>query len=266
MAREVFGDRDPVGAVIPVERAPRRDGSIPEPKQVVGVIDQFRRGGELAAAEPFLFYRAQSPTVARSATVPPADALVLRVAPGTPAAFEEALLARLRAELPDWSFEAQTLEQRRAARVAVFRIALLVFGTIAAFLLLMVALGLTGVVWQGVTERIREFGLRRAKGAAAADIRRQVLAELAVLTSMAVALGLLIVLQVAALPLPADVVSRLLSRPVHAGESLRVFWSGALAAGVAASVVLIYAITLLCAWYPSRLATRIQPAEALHYE
>ena len=29
----------------------------------------------------------------------------------------------------------------------------------------MVALGLTGVVWQSVTQRIREFGLRRAKGA-----------------------------------------------------------------------------------------------------
>jgi putative ABC transport system permease protein len=32
------------------------------------------------------------------------------------------------------------------------------------------------------------------------------------------------------------------------------------------SVVAIYLLTLACGWYPSRLATRIQPAEALHYE
>jgi putative ABC transport system permease protein len=35
---------------------------------------------------------------------------------------------------------------------------------------------------------------------------------------------------------------------------------------VAAAAAVIYLLTLLCAWYPSRLATRIQPADALHYE
>ena len=28
----------------------------------------------------------------------------------------------------------------------------------------------------------------------------------------------------------------------------------------------IYLLTLLCGWYPSRLATRVEPAEALRYE
>jgi putative ABC transport system permease protein len=35
---------------------------------------------------------------------------------------------------------------------------------------------------------------------------------------------------------------------------------------IAVSVAVIYLLTLVCAWYPSRLATRIQPADALHYE
>jgi putative ABC transport system permease protein len=35
---------------------------------------------------------------------------------------------------------------------------------------------------------------------------------------------------------------------------------------IAISVAAIYLVTLACGWYPSRLATRIQPAEALHYE
>jgi ABC-type antimicrobial peptide transport system permease subunit len=36
--------------------------------------------------------------------------------------------------------------------------------------------------------------------------------------------------------------------------------------GVAVSVATIYVVMLLCGWYPSRLATRVPPAEALHYE
>ena len=35
---------------------------------------------------------------------------------------------------------------------------------------------------------------------------------------------------------------------------------------IAISVAAIYLLTLACGWYPSRLATKIQPAEALHYE
>ena len=49
--------------------------------------------------------------------------------------------------------------------------------TIAGFLMLMVALGLIGVLWQNVTRRTREIGLRRAAGASHGDIRRQVIME-----------------------------------------------------------------------------------------
>jgi len=33
-----------------------------------------------------------------------------------------------------------------------------------------------------------------------------------------------------------------------------------------ASLAVIYALTLLCGLYPSRLATRVQPVEALRWE
>jgi ABC-type antimicrobial peptide transport system permease subunit len=35
---------------------------------------------------------------------------------------------------------------------------------------------------------------------------------------------------------------------------------------IALSVILIYALTFICGLYPGWLATRIRPAEALHYE
>ena len=68
----------------------------------------------------------------------------------------------------------------------------------------MVALGLTGVVWQSVTQRIREFGLRRAKGATIANVRRQVLVEMVIMTSIALLAGVVLVAQLPLLPLPPD--------------------------------------------------------------
>jgi putative ABC transport system permease protein len=115
----------------------------------------------------------------------------------------------------------------------------------------MVTLGLTGVVWQNVTQRIREIGLRRAKGARIENIHRQILGELVVMSSLALLVGVLLVAQVPLLPLPAD----LTWIPVS------VF-----VLSILLSVVAIYVLTLLCGWYPARLATKIQPAEALHYE
>ena len=66
---------------------------------------------------------------------------------------------------------------------------LLAAGVIAGFLILMVGMGLTGVLWQTVTQRTREVGLRRAKGATIGDIRAQILGELVVMTSIAVLAG-----------------------------------------------------------------------------
>jgi putative ABC transport system permease protein len=101
-----------------------------------------------------------------------------------------------------------------------------------------------------VTERTREFGLRRAKGAAAVNVQRQVLIELTLIASLAVVPGVLLTAQIPALPTPRDWVI-----PDH------IFLLS-----VAISAAVIYLVVLVCGWYPSRMATRIQPAEALHYE
>jgi putative ABC transport system permease protein len=110
-------------------------------------------------------------------------------------------------------------------------------------------MGLTGVLWQTVTQRTREIGLRRAKGATIPDIRHQVLGEVLVLTSLAVAAGSLVVAQVPLLDLMGTAIGA------------RVY-----AAGLGLSVICIYLLGIACAWAPSRLATSVPPAEALRYE
>jgi putative ABC transport system permease protein len=120
---------------------------------------------------------------------------------------------------------------------------------IAAFMLVMVAFGLFGVLWQNTTRRIPEIGLRRAIGARAADIYGQIVAEQLLLSSVAMAAGLALLVQ---LPLTGAL-----------GETLnwRVF-----AGAIVLSMGVIYLISLLCSLYPGWRASRLAPSEALHYE
>jgi putative ABC transport system permease protein len=250
LAREMFGDpASAVGRTLPEKHDPthRRASDPPErPKQVIGVFEEFRQHGEYAVPWPVMFDRMK--TDGDEGSVP--DRLLIRVRPGTTATFEPVLVRRLLREAPDWSFEVATLDAMREHRLSEFTVPLSLLAVVAGFLLLMVALGLTGVVWQSVTQRLREFGLRRAAGASGVSVRRQVLVEMAVMTSFALLAGVLLLAQVPFLPLPRDII----------------ILPGVFVGAVALSVGAIYCLTLACGWYPSRLATRIPPAEALRYE
>jgi putative ABC transport system permease protein len=253
MAREIFGNGDAVGKIIPEERDPADPppdpNEKPEVRRVIGVFEDFRKDGELSTPESFMFERVRLDDGVAKADLP--GRLLVRLAPGTPASFEETVVKRLMAEAPDWSFEVQRTDVMRESMLRQYTMPLVVVGTVAGFLLLMVALGLTGVVWQSVTQRIREFGLRRAKGATIVNVRRQVLVEMVIMTSLALLVGVILLAQLPLLPLPGE---------------LDVIPAGVFVGSMAISVAAIYGLTLLCGWYPSRLATKVQPAEALHYE
>jgi putative ABC transport system permease protein len=239
LARAVYGTADPVGKTL-------FDPSPEEPQfRVVGVVSDFRKGGELLPNDNFLFRLASLDHPKGGGLL---RNLLVRVRPGTPAAFEEALVKRMQGVAPDWSFEVRPLPQVRATTFRFFLTPLIAAGTIAFFLLLMVGLGLIGVLWQNLLQRTREIGLRRAAGASRASVHRQVLLEQIVLTSLGVLVGTLLVIQVPVLHLIGVL-------------SNRVFTAGLLIA-----VAAMYLLSVICALYPSSLAARVQPAEALRYE
>jgi len=253
-ARDVFGDRDPIGQDVRPDPDPEEDrrraarGDEPEPPmRVIGVVREFRQHGEYANPEHYIFKR----TTFAPDEVQMLRLLLIKLRPGTAPDFEETLATRLRDVARDWSFAIRPMALAREDKLQQYTIPLTIGGIVAGFLLLMVGLGLTGVVWQNVTQRIREIGLRRAKGARVEDIHRQILGELVVMTSLTLLVGVLLVAQLPLLSLPALV---------------GVITPGVLVASVVISVVAIYLLTVACGWYPARLATRIQPAEALHYE
>jgi len=240
MARCLFGSEDPIGKTLSSDVL---DVQKPQ-KRVIGVVTAFRKSGEYSGPGNFAFFRAN---LDDPDTRPPANILI-RLRPGTGREFEERLMAKLQGTVREWSFTVQPLVEMREFFLRAFLAPAIAAGLVAAFLMIMVGLGLTGVLWQNVTQRTKEIGVRRAKGATERDILVQIMGELCVITSLGVALGALIAVQVPLLGLLTSV-----SGKVY-GMSFAI------------SLVALYALTLLCGLYPSHLASRIQPAEALRYE
>ena len=236
-ARSVFLTDEAVGKKFPQEKGE------PE-KRVVGIVREFRKAGELSALGNFTFSRLTSTAADGSGP----RFLLLKVGPGSGVDVEQRILDRVRAVAPTWSFQMKSLAEMRALRFREILVPLLVGAIIGVFLLLMVGMGLVGVLWQNVTTRTREFGVRRAAGASAAAVRRQIQLEIFVSTSVGLFAASLLVAQV---PLLGFL-------PPHFARVTLIAFTG--------SAALMYLLTFLCAYYPSWMATVVQPAEALHSE
>jgi putative ABC transport system permease protein len=239
MRSELFGDGPALGQVLNPEHRPEEKDY--REQRVVGVVTAYREDGEFDGQRDYAIYRSDG-------HVRPPRNILVKVQPGTTAEFQEQLTRRLQAVAPEWSFEVTPLDDMRSSFNRFAFMPLIAVGLVAAFLMLMVALGLLGVLWQNVTQRTREIGLRRAKGAPRDRVRAQILGEIAVMTSLAVAVGVLVAVQ-----FPLLDVIYFVQPHVYA-------------ISLAISVVAIYLLTLACGWYPSRMATRIEPADALRYE
>lgn len=245
----VVMDRRLAAAMFPGKEAldqqfTHKEGKTMRTLKVVGIIDGFRNQGPLVAAKKFVITRF-APLTDNSRV----NVILVRVAPGTPRAFEAKLNRQLKLIRNDWSYEIAPLSAMRASLLKEHLVPLAIVGVIAAFMLAMVAFGLFGVLWQNTTRRIPEIGLRRAVGACAGDIYRQIVAEQLLISSFAMALGLVLLVQ---LPVTGAL-----------GEGLN--WLVFLgAAGL--SMAVIYLLSLLCSLYPGWRASRLSPTEALHYE
>jgi putative ABC transport system permease protein len=237
LAADMYPGEDPLG-----RKFDERDTA---ELRVVGVIAPFRKDGEITRRDTNMVFTRVS--VNKPDVRVPYN-LVVRLRPGTPAGFEEALSRRLHQVVPEVSFRIRHMDRMREFSLRAVFAPIIIGGVVAAFLIAMVMLGLSGVLWQNVTRRTRELGLRRALGATRESVRRQILGEVAMLVTLAVVLGVVIVAQ-----LPVLGIFTLVT-------------PAAFAVGLGGSLAMIYGIALLCGTYPGWLASRIQPAQALHYE
>ncbi len=241
LAEAMFGSADPIGKVISEGELGDKDSAL---LKVTGVFEDFRNHGEFMVPTNFMLTRF-SPTSGKDS----ADTLLLKVRPGTERIFEAKLSERLKQIRNDISYRISPLSDLRQTMLNEAMIPLLVLSVVAAFLLLMVAFGLFGVLWQNTARRIPEIGTRRAAGATAVDIYRQIITEQLLLSSLAMTVGLILLVQ---LPLTGVF-----------GDNLN--WPLFLIATLA-SVAIMALVSILCALYPAWRASRLTPTEALHYE
>jgi putative ABC transport system permease protein len=237
-AKAVFGTESPIGKQL---FETNRDE---KPTEIIGVISAFKKNGDYSAPDNFYFERI---TLQDTAGRIPTD-LVIKVRPGTTAQFEEKLSKLLQSTVKEWSYSVEPLTRARVDKINMYITPLIVASLIAAFLIAMVALGLIGIIWQNVMARTSEIGLRRATGASRKDINWQILGELLMITSLGLLAAVVLVIQ-----FPILGVLGFISTKVYL-------------IALIISVLFIYAVTVLCGIYPSMLATRIQPTEALHAE
>lgn len=241
LARDMYGAGPALGKVF---EQPTRETVKNPPMRIVGIIEDYRSKGEFSPPTNLVITRAV-PEIYRGGM----RSILVKVTPGTTRSFEETLTRQLKLINNAWSYEIAPLSVRRQDAMKNQITPMIVLSVIATFLLLMVAFGLFGVLWQNTTIRIPELGLRRAIGASAGKIYGQIVAEQLLLSSGAMLVGLLLLVQ---LPITGAL-----------GEHMN--W-GVFLTAAALSMVVIYLLSLLCSVYPGWRASRLSPTEALHYE
>jgi predicted permease len=121
--------------------------------------------------------------------------------------------------------------------------------SLAGLGLLLAAIGLYGLMSYTVTRRTLEIGLRMALGAGPCDVARPILRQVVVLSLAGIAIGLPVTL----------VLTRIIKSIVY---GVNHHDPVTLVIGVG----ILFVVTLLAAWIPTRRAIKIDPMEALRCE
>jgi putative ABC transport system permease protein len=180
----------------------------------------------------------------------PEPALALLVRTTNPASVAPAVREAVRNLDPDVPvFAVQTFEEGFRNELASARIIYGMFVAFALLALLLAAGGLYGVIAYSVSQRVHEFGVRLALGAAPGDLQRMVLRQSAGLTALGMAIGL------AGAGMLARVASTLLVGVTPSDP-----------ATYSAVVATLLVVSLAAAYVPARRAMRIDPARALRAE
>ena len=267
LSRALFGDQDPLGKTIDQAQIREKyglDGYVSINMAsllsldllVVGVVEDCLYYGKYGSSErkvPGTLFLFLPDTRVNTFESYGGVHLLLKTPSRRGADFGEELRNKVRAIVPAdqaMRFDVRSLaeihDRKQAGRLQGLKSTAL----ISSLLMLMVALGLSGILWQAVRRRTREIGVRRAVGAAGGNVYALFLGELAVLATAAVALGCVPILHF-------DLLSLVLHSwiPIHIAMG-----------GLAAAALVLHLLVLLCGLYPSWLAARVRPAEALHHE
>lgn len=231
---ELFGTENAIGKII----GDGNEISTDETKmQVVGVVDFFRHKDDFQPLSNCVFRPSEDWD----------DTIVMKVQEGSGAELEAKIAKELARLGKDWSVEIQQMNNMKSNRNNLVLIPVLILLIVCSFLVFNVALGLFGVLFQTISRRKQEIGVRRAMGATQSAILWHFIGETAVIATFGLILGVFFAVQFPLLNV-FDV-------------EAEVYFMG-----MGLAVISIYLLVTICAFYPSRQASVLQPAVVLHEE
>ena len=162
LAKALFGDDDPIGKKFDPESGRRACASSASSRRSARTassssdnVNMVFRRVSLRAAKDVDAARHHHPRPSRNA-----------------GGVRGELISRRTHEIfPNYEQRVRRMEAMRTFAMRLYLIPVAAGSVIAAFLISMVALGLSGVLWQNVTRRTREIGLRRALGATGNEVQ-----------------------------------------------------------------------------------------------
>ena len=225
-----FGDRPLLG-----QQLEDSDGDL---YRVVGVINDFYNPYGWPIHEYAVFY----PNRARAYEF--GAPFLIRTEPGQAVAVAKAVEERLLAVNNGRNLRVQTMDEIKAQYFGPQRLVSTLMSTVTVLLVLVTSLGIVGLTSFSVAERTRQIGTRRALGARRRDVLQHFLAENWIVTTMGVAVGVVL-----AFALNFGLVTVV--------EGARLRWPL-----LGAGVLLLWLAGLLATLAPALRASRISPALA----
>ena len=209
--------------------------------RIVGVIEDVKFKGDFQGVEYSIFNRADTGSYRWL------NRIMIQVSPQTGAGFEGRLYKQMAGAFKKSNVEIEHLADKRESRNNLSLVPMIILVIVAGFLIINVALGLFGVLWYNSSKRKSEIGLRRAVGASRNAVSKQLVGEAIVLSTFSLLIGSFFAVQFPLL--------KLFDLP-----------SGVYLVAWLLSVLFIYLLVLICAFYPGKQAAAIHPAVALHEE
>jgi predicted permease len=237
MARRIWPNEDPVGKRLKMGTNPQTPWTT-----VIGVVGDLRHAGlDVEPAAEFYIWYKQGPPVA--------PFIVVRTQ-ADPAALADTVRAELKAIEKDMAvYDMRTMNEVRAASVAVRRFILILAMAFGLLALTLSAVGVYGVMALVVSERTQEIGIRLALGAAPLKVLGLVVRQGVTLAAVGIAVGFF-----AALALT----------PMMAGQLYGIGATDPVTLGAVPALLLLVAF-VACA-VPARRAMCVDPVTALRYE
>jgi macrolide transport system ATP-binding/permease protein len=245
VARELFGEKSPVGETIKINRINFQIiGLLPE-KGAAGPQDQDDR---IVIPVQAAMYRIFGRDYVDSVDIEVTSADQLETVQGS---IKEVLNKRHRIPVSaqEEAFQIFNMADLQAAISASSKTMSMLLSSIAAISLLVGGIGIMNIMLVSVTERTREIGLRKAIGGRKVDILMQFLAESVVVSAVGGLMGIL------------------LAWGVTLGLTKTTGWTMAITLdSVLISFCFSAFIGIVFGLYPAKKASELHPIEALRYE